>query len=246
MLTENTEMLPLFARRLIVTATTTTIRTLGDLKAAIRDAAAVYVRVDLGSFAEFVEIAPKALLRAVAVDAATGEQRADDTPVRAVFDGGDLFIGADAPIQAHRSRDAITHQHATPPAPAPPAPPAPRPAKPAVHEFDLPHAKGEPPIRIRFAAGLIRGSGVLVAKCRTANVSYTVVETPTDWKGRAFRLEKLPGAVGDDKQNAAYDVFCAADSPAGDHCDCKGTNSSRKGTCKHKEAIRTLISNNWV
>jgi hypothetical protein len=222
-----------------MTATTTTIRTLADLKAALRDAAAVYVRVDFSdALTEFVEVSGKALLRALTVDAATGEERPDDTPLRAVVSEGELFVCGTA---AFPERARQQSRPATPPPPEPSAPPATRPAKPAVHEFDLPRGKGEPPIHIRFAAGLIRGSGVLVAKSGTTNVSYTLVELPCDWAGRSFHLAKLPGAVGDDKQNPTYDVFCAATSPADDHCDCKGTNSSRTGTCKHKVAVRELI-----
>lgn len=68
---------------------------------------------------------------------------------------------------------------------------------------------------------------------------YVVVEFPTGFSGRGFRLTKI-GEFGD-RECSGYDVFCSARGAAADHCDCKG--NSRFGHCLHAEAVRALVEN---
>jgi hypothetical protein len=83
-------------------------------------------------------------------------------------------------------------------------------------------------------------AGTLAIDTKKASVSYALAEVPTDWRGRAFRLTKL--TEGTDTAES-YTVFCG-DDPEADGCDCKGFTFAKH--CKHLDAVRALITNEWA
>lgn len=85
-------------------------------------------------------------------------------------------------------------------------------------------------------------AGALRIDTDRTSTTYTVVEFPTDWGGRAFRLAKV--TTGTDPAAEAYSVFCSARGPEGDSCDCKGMTFA--GTCKHADAVRACVGNGWL
>lgn len=85
-------------------------------------------------------------------------------------------------------------------------------------------------------------AGVLVIHTDRASVTYAVSEFPCDWPGRGFHLAKQTS--GTDPESESYSVFCAKSGPAGDQCECRGWVF--KGTCKHRDAMRAILANEWV
>lgn len=94
------------------------------------------------------------------------------------------------------------------------------------------------------AEGDTQVAGVLVIHTDRASVTYEVSEFATGWRGRGFVLRKVAG--GTDGEHEAYDVFCSADGPEADSCCCKGATYTYSGTCKHKDAVRSLVGNSWL
>lgn len=85
-------------------------------------------------------------------------------------------------------------------------------------------------------------AGQLLIDTKRARVVYSVAEFPTDWAGRAFHLVKV--TEGTDAESESYCVFCGSGPQPGDQCDCKGWTYSK--TCKHVDACRALIENQWL
>ena len=79
--------------------------------------------------------------------------------------------------------------------------------------------------------------GLLTIENAKETAEFLVTEFPTGWRGRGFHVAK----VGTDR---AHDVFCSADGPAADSCDCEGCTYT--GHCRHLAAIRTLVGNGWL
>jgi hypothetical protein len=103
----------------------------------------------------------------------------------------------------------------------------------------LPARGDAPPVDYSWTPGLLAGCGVLTlsaTKPKRFAVTYAVVELPTD-RGRAFRLEKIPGAHGDDAEALNYDVTCDGPYSA---CECKGFLRWRR--CRHVEAVTLLVN----
>lgn len=65
---------------------------------------------------------------------------------------------------------------------------------------------------------------------------YNVIEFPTTWDGRAFRVEKADGSE-------VYDVFVPRDHGF-ERCDCMGFE--RYDHCKHTAALRAVLANGWL
>lgn len=81
-------------------------------------------------------------------------------------------------------------------------------------------------------------AGALRIDAGRAGTTYAVVEFPTPWPGRAFHLAKVAAGGG------SYQVFCSANGPAADACDCKGMTYA--GHCKHADAVRACVENGWL
>ena len=79
--------------------------------------------------------------------------------------------------------------------------------------------------------------GLLVIENAKETAEFVVTEFPTGWRGRGFTLARVGGTTN-------YDVFCSADGPACDSCDCPA--GTYRGACRHVVAVRTLIGNNWL
>ena len=105
----------------------------------------------------------------------------------------------------------------------------------------LPKHEG-PQMVLRWVPGLIPGCGVAAIEGKRDATTYAVVELPTDWAGRGFRLEKVAGG-GTDRAEEAYAVFCSAD-PRQHRCECRGF--ARWKHCKHVDAVATLVGNGWL
>lgn len=84
--------------------------------------------------------------------------------------------------------------------------------------------------------------GRLLIDTDRSRAVYILTEFPTGWRGRGFHLVKVEG--GTDQESETYNVFCSADHPSADSCDCKGMTYKR--TCKHADACRALIENGWL
>lgn len=106
----------------------------------------------------------------------------------------------------------------------------------------LPKHEGER-LTLLWSPGSLPGCGVAEIIGRKSGTTYTVNEFPTEWSGRAFRMEKLPGDAGTDASQEAYDLFCGTD-PRQDRCGCRGF--ARWHHCKHLDAATTLIANGWL
>lgn len=108
------------------------------------------------------------------------------------------------------------------------------------HHGLLPGRGDLPPVEYSWTPGLIHGCGVLTLiadKPKRFSVTYAVVELPTD-RGRAFRLEKVPGeAVGDDPEALNYDVQLGPQC----QCECRGFLRWRK-PCRHIDAVLVLVN----
>lgn len=90
------------------------------------------------------------------------------------------------------------------------------------------------------AAGMVRMEGK-----RIPTTIYTVTEFTTSW-GRGFFFGKFGGkGAGTDHSTAGYSVLIAGTGASGgDRCECRG--AARHGHCKHLEAARQLVANNWL
>ncbi len=82
-------------------------------------------------------------------------------------------------------------------------------------------------------------AGTVVIKAGRTSCSYAVTETPTDWDGRAFRLDKLD--AGSDPESRSYSVFVCRRGTA-HRCDCKGFESGNGKPCKHVNAVKALAA----
>jgi hypothetical protein len=102
----------------------------------------------------------------------------------------------------------------------------------------LPPQKSSPRSAIHFDPA----TRVVRIDTRRSSTSYAVVEFPTDFKGRAFRLEKLD--AGSDAESEAYEVLCGRAGEF-DRCDCRGFLRWNL-PCKHVNAMKALIENEWV
>lgn len=92
---------------------------------------------------------------------------------------------------------------------------------------------------LNWQAGQERGSGVVAIAAGRSTCRYAVVETPTDWNGRAFRLEKLD--AGSDPESRSYSVFVCNNGR--DHrCDCKGFEAGKGKPCRHVNALKALAA----
>jgi hypothetical protein len=116
----------------------------------------------------------------------------------------------------------------------------------------LPATRSDPHAAIRFTPAdpdrqqLLDGlpvAGELQIQGKRTCCRYAVVEFPTPWAGRAFRLVKAAGEAGSDPSESAYDVFCGRNG----HdrlCQCKGF--TRWGHCRHTAAAEALVANGWI
>ncbi|MBP3954950.1 hypothetical protein J8F10_06600 [Gemmata sp. G18] len=105
----------------------------------------------------------------------------------------------------------------------------------------LPKHEG-PQMTLLWSPGIIPGCGVVEIRGKRDATTYAVVELPTDWNGRAFRLEKVAGE-GTDATEEVYSVFCSNDRRQ-HRCECRGF--SRWHHCKHIDAVTTIIANGWL
>ena len=80
--------------------------------------------------------------------------------------------------------------------------------------------------------------GTLTVDTKAGRAVYRVEEFPTGWRGRGFALKKADGS-------GHYCVFCSADGPEADSCDCPAASWGNNG-CRHVGAIRTLVGNGWL
>lgn len=90
---------------------------------------------------------------------------------------------------------------------------------------------------LRFTAGANAGTGLLVLGAGRTVAEYLVVEFAADG-GRGFRLAKV--TPGTDAEADGYDVF-ACGKTGNITCHCRG--AIRWQSCKHGDAIRSLLGN---
>lgn len=84
------------------------------------------------------------------------------------------------------------------------------------------------------------GAGVLTIATDRGATEYALVETETDWAGRAFALVKI-GADGEEPEQYSCFVGSAVDS----RCECKGWLRWQT-PCKHLLALRQLVESGEV
>ena len=90
-------------------------------------------------------------------------------------------------------------------------------------------------------------AGFVVLTSDRDRTAYAVTEYPVSW-GRGFVLTKI-GGKGTDKTRECYDVQCS-NAPRDekgeydDKCDCRGAVTH--GSCRHQDAVRTLLINRWL
>lgn len=108
----------------------------------------------------------------------------------------------------------------------------------------LPARKSSANSAYDWTPSVLGGSGLLRIRTKRATVEYLVIEFPADG-GRAFRLVKCvddtdkEAVTGTDKEAVGYDVFaCGTSAP---RCECRG--ALRWQSCKHADAIASLIKN---
>jgi hypothetical protein len=83
--------------------------------------------------------------------------------------------------------------------------------------------------------------GALLIESKRSTDLYFVIEFPCNW-GRGFTLAKK--TRGTDHTEASYNLCVSPHGEAHDSCDCKGSTAT--GGCKHRAALRALISNGWL
>lgn len=83
------------------------------------------------------------------------------------------------------------------------------------------------------------GVGVVTIGTDRGHTEYALVETETDWAGRAFALVKI-GADGEDVEQYSCFVGDAVDS----RCECRGFQ--RWGGCKHLSSLRRLVESGEI
>lgn len=96
----------------------------------------------------------------------------------------------------------------------------------------LPATKSSKHNRILFIASDRQTGGVLTLTTDRSADTYAVVESVSDWTGRAFILAKYEG-------EEVYSVFCTAGADPS-RCDCIG--HEHHGHCKHVAALERLIA----
>lgn len=104
----------------------------------------------------------------------------------------------------------------------------------------LPATKSSRHNRIAFTPSSTApvAAGVLVISNDRTAQEYALVETETDWTGRAFALVKIDGG---DSEPETYAVFCGKSE---NRCDCRGF--TRWSNCKHILAVRQLIADGEI
>jgi hypothetical protein len=111
----------------------------------------------------------------------------------------------------------------------------------------LPPTKSDRHPGILWTPGVFPGTGKLVIQGDHSYVAYAVAEMPTEWRGTAARLMKFADTPGSDGGSESYEVFCAAPgSREADQCSCKGFAYGKGKPCKHIEAVKALVANNWL
>lgn len=85
--------------------------------------------------------------------------------------------------------------------------------------------------------------GTILFETPKTSCEFLVSEFPTSW-GRGFHLEKMCGAVGDDKEATSYDVLVCG---KGNHqCDCKGFAFGKGKPCRHILALVDCVNYGWL
>lgn len=104
----------------------------------------------------------------------------------------------------------------------------------------LPAQKSSQQNAINWTPGKNPGTGLLTVHTARVSVDYLVIEFPTHWGGRAFRMAKT--SEGTDWEETGYDVFCARNGQD-NQCSCKGFSYGRGRPCKHIAAVSALLDN---
>jgi hypothetical protein len=111
----------------------------------------------------------------------------------------------------------------------------------------LPPQKSDPHLGLTWTPGTVPGTGRLVIQGKRSFTAYAVVEMPTEWDGTAAKLVKFADTPGLDRGSDAYEVFVARPGSRDfDQCSCKGFAYGRGKACRHVEAVRVLVTENWL
>lgn len=108
----------------------------------------------------------------------------------------------------------------------------------------LPATKSEPHPGILWTPGAYPGTGKLTIQGkRTPTTHYAVAEFPTEWAGTAAKLVKFVDTPGQDRESESYEVYVGKPH---DQCSCKGFAYGRGKPCRHIEALKAIVANNWL
>jgi hypothetical protein len=111
----------------------------------------------------------------------------------------------------------------------------------------LPPTASDPHLGLTWQPGITPGTGELVIQGSRSYTRYAVAEFPTEWDGTAAKLVKFADTPGLDRDSESYEVFVGRPgSRDHDECSCKGFAYGRGKPCRHIEAVRVLVAENWL